>query len=70
MCIITKYIKPDGSFDLHQALREQCPKQIGSPHFKRAEDFIDEVEELFIPRKLTSATCTLTHAVNIARRTT
>lgn len=70
MCVITKYIKPDGTFDLHQALRDECPKQIGSPHFKRAEDYIDEVEELFSPRKLTAAAYTLTHAVNIARRTT
>lgn len=67
MSFLYRYVNPDGSFDLSAALHERCADRIGKPSFKRAMDFIDEMEELSPIHHLESAAIAFNCAANIAR---
>lgn len=70
MPVLFKYLNADGSFDLSAALYERCSAYIGKPTFKRAIDFIDEMEELTPIHNPEAAAIAYACAASIARSAT
>lgn len=64
-----RFLNPQGEFQLTAALYEGCADRIGTPGFKRALDFLDEVAEITPIRKIESAALTYCTAVDMAKNT-
>ena len=70
MPILFKYLNADGSFDLSAAVHERCANYIGKPSFKRAIDFIDEIEDITRIHNPEAAAIAYAYAASIARSAT
>lgn len=65
--VFLRYLNEDGTFNLSEALYERCADHIGSAGFRKALDFIDEVEDLTRITNVEAAVITYSYAASLAR---